>query len=600
LANYTGSKGGGSTPSGWISIIRVLKVLKNHTVSNLTFAGSYIGRKGANAISTTKAGVLSLSGYVIKRIAKTKTGVLSLSGATTKLLKSLKTYSGALSSSGLIRRAINNLTRTYSGSSTLAGAITRSINNLTRAYSGALSSAGSIIYRLNYIIRSNLPPYGAYSRLIAITRRLSVALSSSGSLSRVMSNITKTYSGAVSMVGELLAYVNTLVKGGALSFSGAVTKGYGILSRVYAGVLSSAGAVTRIVERWRTKAGTISFAGTVRSYREYIRTYAGSISLAGILNYVNYRILKEGVLTLSGIVTNTSRRVRRLTFTGYVSVIRVVKYLPNHTFSILSFVGTVVGYVGSSLPLSGFASSIGTLTRTITNLTRSLSGTLSSVGTIIGQKSGYASHSETRDGILGLAGTIYEVWVVTPYTYVKNRIVSFAGAVTKGALKRVKEKSGVLTFTKDLGWSLGGYIHVQYFRTYAGALSFAGKVLKGLSPIRSGVQTLVGAITRKITVTHTYDGAIDFSGTIYGWLSGTIHFLYGYPASVLTFAGEVIRTGVVTQLYSGILSFTGRVTRLFVIYRAKESSVSFRGRAYGDKITDALYYGSPYGGPSYP
>ena len=360
------------------------------------------------------------------------------------------------------------------------------------------------------------------------------------------------------------------------------------------GSLLSAGVITtvRILKYLKNQTvDNLTFTGRVT--KGQFRTKAGGFSFSGTISSVNRRILKTGILSMAGVVTNTSGRVRRLTLTGLISLIRVQKYYSSQATNILSFLGTVSVRAGNFFG-QGVLSLSGALTRRINKLTRSLAGTIALVGTATGNKFGVGyQYSKTIAGIIGFAGSIIDVLVTTIYTYTKNRTISLSGTITKRRnLKRTKD--GVVSFTKYLEWAMGGFVSVHYYRTYAGAVGFAGHLRKGLFKTKAGVLSLVGTVTRKIIVTHSQAGVLGFSGSIYGWLSGTIRYWTKYPSGIISFAGSVSADFFISVLReTGALSLVGSVTKRFMTTRAKNSAMSFRGRAYGDLITDALYYGTP-------
>lgn len=576
--------------TGWLSIIRVLKVLTNQALAELSFSGSIAGVKaGGEALwDWTGAGVLSAAGAFTRRInnlTRRYLGSISLSGVYSRKINNLtRRYLGTLSSVGVYSRSINKLSRFYSGALSLSGAYTRLINKLTRSASSVLSFSGEYLY----ISGKGAINYGV--------------LSLTGTLSRLINNLTRAYSGAVSFVSSLSYVYETApaalydyTADGLVSLAGSFIRLLRFF-RTKAGALSLSGTLSRLKLLPKTKAGAISSAGSfTRRINNLTRSKFGTITLAGIISYVNRRILKTGILTLSGVVTNTSGRVRRLTFTGWLSIIRVSKYLSNQTNQYLSFVGTVVGYFGSSLPIAGSLSPSGILRRTISRLTRTLSGSLSSVGTTIGQKWGYGLFTSTRAGVLSLAGSIIDILVSTPYTYIKNRAISFIGTVSKRKTSS-KTKDGSLTFTKYLTWAWGGFVSVEFFRTVSGALGLAGSLLYSLfrSRTQAGVLALVGTIRRIFTISRIKAGSVSISGIIEDvWQSGTQHLLSRSKSGQITFSGAVLAYAVISDLFGGRLSLVGLVSSVWALSRAKSSSMSFRGRVYGDRITDALYYGTP-------
>ncbi len=226
-------------------------------------------------------------------------------------------------------------------------------------------------------------------------------------------------------------------------------------------------------------------------------------------------------------------------------------------------------------------------------MVRAYDGTLSFVGSISYQKFGYVNIPQTVTGIISFAGSIIEVWVITPYTYVKNRSVSLTGTILRRSKDFGRTKDGSLSFSKYLEWSWGAFVHVSYFRTVSGILGATGILTKGFYKAKSGVLNISGSINRAFGITRTKDGSLSLSGIIFDvWKSGTQRFQVGFPSGVLSFAGEAITGIIVTHLYQGVTVLRGLVTRIFQTTRNKESSVSFRGRVYGDRIIDALYYGS--------
>jgi hypothetical protein len=396
----------------------------------------------------------------------------------------------------------------------------------------------------------------------------------------------------LTLVGQIL---RARVKGftGALGLSGSYSYSVPIRRRIYSGVLSFAGYVNKTIRKILYTTNVVSFTGVVS------RTIGGiSVAVSGGMSFVGqiisrfFRQTYDGTLTFTGWVTNKWTRIRHLRFTGYISSIRIIKYLSNQAVSNLTFIGTALGSFSSWNPLDVVIDSVASFTGTIRRLIqvsyKTASGVASFVGTVYNSTAGRAA---SYSGAVSFAGSIIDIFVVTFYTRVKNRTVSFAGTIRRAIASLSRKPTGNLSFTKDLTWSWSGFIVVIRYRTITGAITHTGEYLYSLirQRIKAGDLSPSGTVSRSsVRITRSILGTLSISGIL-----DYIHKGAGMAYNEVIFSGAVTRVIQITKSYTGSLGFSGRVNRHFPIETigSGESAVKFSGIANAEKIIEVMYYG---------
>jgi hypothetical protein len=549
-------------------------------------------------IVSTSDGTYADAGYIMLGCGNTTIRMDDFGGGTVVAPKSY-TASGVESFAGSIRRLINNLTRRYTGVVSSSGSYSRAINKLTRVYAGAVSSSASISRLINKLTRtysSILSFAGTITKQPNRPKTYSGTLSLSGAYTRLINNLTRAYSSALSSAGSTAGVLAegaqqfyTDTRAGALSLAGAISRLINRLTRTYAGVLSSSGSISRLINKLtRTYSGSIASSGSyTRLINNLTRAYSGVLSFSGVAVGIikqYYTNTKSGVLSFAGTISGLkiteygTRRLGFLSSQGLVTIIRVIKYLSNHTVSNFTLVGSVTGSYGVADLFAIFKDGVVNLTGAISrkfSISRGLSSAISFVGFTYNNIShrGY-----TISGALSSVGSIIEVVIISTYTIIKNRTVSLTGSLTKRFPLRTRTKSGVLSFTKYVTWQWNPWSGVERWRTFDGAISFAGSLgtlVYGWVKSASGTIVATGSYLRTIAVSTAKAGSISF----YGYFTWTYH-----AAGVVL---DEARTTLGTLVMSGVSSFmVPRVTPSGTL--AMSGVVS-----YGEKTIEVLYYGPP-------
>jgi hypothetical protein len=226
---------------------------------------------------------------------------MALSGAISKIAGLARSLSGALTFAGSIARAIVSA-RTYTGALTFAGEVLADYS--TRTYTGALTFASAIA---RYLVAARtkagtLTFSGAYSYIVGrLTYTAEGALTFAGDILKIIGYIY-TATGAQTFVGAISRWLQLWrTKKGNLNLSGIVSwisiepLFYGVRqpfsidlspfwdTKVY-GPLTFKGAVSRILNIFRTPIAALTFAGDVSA--DYsTRTYSGTLSFSGDISY---------------------------------------------------------------------------------------------------------------------------------------------------------------------------------------------------------------------------------------------------------------------------------------------------------------------------
>jgi hypothetical protein len=272
-----------------------------------------------------KDGAISFSGTVTRAgtslLSYISSSIFTPSGIARRTIRVTHDYASALS---LVGQVISNRFQLYDGSLDLSGAVTRIVSKL-RTVTGAISTAGTYLYsspRATFVLSGSLAIYGRLTYIDIILRRFTAAvISPVGTLARRLKMI-RAKSGTVSFSGSFLRRVNKpKLYAGGLSFAGAVTTGT-ITGWNYSvdAVLSFAGAVSRLIEKFRTYTGNLTLSGVYSRVIQLWLSITGAITFAGsvIAAYVSAD-WKRGYLTFSGALS-TSFGFNRLAYASELNI----------------------------------------------------------------------------------------------------------------------------------------------------------------------------------------------------------------------------------------------------------------------------------------
>lgn len=408
------------------------------------------------------------------------------------------------------------------------------------------------------------------------------------------------FSGAVTRSLALLSRA----KSGVLALAGTVVRGLSTLARTKTGVLTLTGAFTRLINAARAKAGSLTFSGASLGLKGLSRAKSGVLDLTGaISSAVSAPLARSvsGILAVAGTLSHSKLLTRAksgvLALSGAVT--GGIDVGARSVSGTLTFVGSLISESGALRALTGPLTFVSTLAYAITH-PNSKYGVLNLSGTLT---KGFTSWVRTKAGTLDLSGAYSYVvqQVAVPYLASASGIQALTGTLSK-IFTGLRSFTGPLIFSGSLtrtsaliSRTVTGILALTGTFTAAAKLQmFTGDYSRILNLLRtlSGPLALSGTISRAgaLLLNRTKTGVLVFTGAIESAVNHGVTFVTN--TGVLDLAGTLARILGMGRAATGAATFVGTLTRqLFSLTGAEAGELTFSGSVDGDAIAETMYYG---------
>ena len=449
-----------------------------------------------------------------------------LIGAANRLLKSIRSYTSALSFSSQTTFATTKrfLTASTSGVLTFTGALfkgwlygtVRRILSMFRTTTGVLNMTGEHIQNLGQYFSVKRESFVHFAGVVStftanIASKGGIISAGSGIVSKVIS-VLRTYPGALNLSGIVQRTIGTVAKsyGGTISFASNTYKA--IVRVAYPGVLSFTSGLTWLVNYLVVAA--LTTAGEASRLLNLFRTYSSSLSFSSVVDGVFgvtqffYTVTKTGALTF----TKTLLASQGLYVGPYTGALTVIGRITIIDAILNRFDGAAITPSGilnrlwetardkrtGSILMSGILTA--SLRQTKNTYTSALSFVSDLTVSLPGEWHSYP------DGDLTFAG-VYTRLIDVTKTYISE--LDLAGTISR-LINAFRTKDGGLSFAGVV--SVVGFVESDW---RLGNLSFAGNYLRTIFtgiPARGGNLVLAGALSRSVSVARTPAGVLEFAG----------------------------------------------------------------------------------------
>lgn len=448
-----------------------------------------------------------------------------LIGAANRLLKSIRSYTSALSFSSQTTFATTKrfITASTSGVLTFTGALfkgwlygtVRRILSMFRTTTGVLNMTGEHIQNLGQYFSVKRESFVHFAGVVStftanIASKGGIISAGSGIVSKVIS-VLRTYPGALNLSGIVQRTIGTVAKsyGGTISFASNTYKA--IVRVAYPGVLSFTSGLTWLVNYLVVAA--LTTAGEASRLLNLFRTYSSSLSFSSVVDGVFgvtqffYTVTKTGALTF----TKTLLASQGLYVGPYTGALTVIGRITIIDAILNRFDGAAIAPSGISTRLLHTSRGTKTGSISMSGITSqdyltgyTYASVLSFVGDLTATLTGFWNYYPA--GGLTLAGAYTRLIDVTK-TYISE--LDLAGTISR-LINTFRTKDGGLSFAGVV--SVVGFVESDW---RLGNLSFAGNYLRTIFtgiPARGGNLVLAGALSRSVSVARTPAGVLEFAG----------------------------------------------------------------------------------------
>lgn len=372
-------------------------------------------------------GILTLSGSLLYSISRLRasSGIQSLTGKVSKLLNWVRTRTGSIAPSGIVRRSNVILTKTYTGALDFSGVVYR---GLYSTYTGALTFAGTATSSAKecvYTASGGIAIAGTFLRELVLDRLRSGSISINGIVSGIKSSGAQYY--WISVAGSLIP-------------SGIIGASKNVTYKLVTGVLLPIGRLTQLdIIQDRISSATLSVTGSLLRRVTTARSkLASSLVLSGLISISGRfkRSTMAGVISFAGAVSNsTTGGVWNYTAYG-------IETISGAIYRLLDLLRTKAG----SLSISG------SITKLI-EIAKQKDGVLSFAGNVLSSITG----GDWRTGSLSFASSLTPYLVTYRNTYASN--LTCTGIVTRALQSARVIVSGQISLS---GFN-EGYKDIFYF-----------------------------------------------------------------------------------------------------------------------------------------